>query len=69
MGANFLLITERITKRISRSPQGGQTTRIHHWLLQETEQPCGILLEGDAQDGTDKLKLEGDVVALTITYA
>lgn len=65
-------ITAANTQRVSEAaPWTFQTSRISHLLLLEGDmQDSGsdvLLLEGDMQSGTDALKLEGDITAITET--
>lgn len=54
------------TNRVSAAPTAMTTLRIHHLLLLEGDESGYLLLEGDAQTGTDKLELEGDEASITI---
>ena len=53
------------TKRVAGAASGGRTNRVapRHLLLLEGDESGYLLLEGDAQSGTDALELEGDVPA------
>lgn len=56
------------TSRVSAAATGStRTSRIHHLFLLEGDESGYLLLEGDMQSGTDKLKLEGDATAITET--
>jgi hypothetical protein len=56
---------ENSTPRVGESPSGGAISRIHHLLLLEGDESGYLLLDGDVQSGTDKLKLEGDATAIS----
>ena len=57
------------TARVGASPIGGLKSRVGRFLVLEGDESGYLLLEGDAQEsGFDRIKLEGDILAITANH-